>query len=81
MRERDALAEAPGVHLHRTVASVTHIFPPGAHQHSIVPRRPTGAFSAEAEPPAWLFSVRLCIDQAYSVGIGPGAIALVSVGR
>src|SRR5215213_1721621 len=43
---------------------------------SIVPNRCIGTFSDEVEPPVELFSVGLSIDQAYSVGIGPAAIAL-----
>src|SRR5215213_9526814 len=43
---------------------------------SIVPKRCIGTFSEEVEPPVELFSVGLSIDHAYSVGIGPAAMAL-----
>src|SRR5215212_2027022 len=43
---------------------------------SIVPKRCNGTFSEEVDPPVALFSVGLSIDQAYSVGMGPAAIAL-----
>src|SRR5215211_4094604 len=43
---------------------------------SIVPKRCIGTFSEEVDPPVELFSVGLSIDHAYSVGIGPAAIAL-----